>query len=127
MADGDMKIVSMERTPEERAAAEARYSSAAPSGPDYPYGLCISLGIDEMKKLGIDKLPDIGQEFHIYAVTHVTSVNASSSEGGDDSASISLQITEMGVMPEAEEDGEEDTFSKAAKTLYGKAESAEGE
>lgn len=132
MAD-DMKIVSMERTEAEKKAAEARYKDGpATSGPDFPWGLCLNLGKDEIAKLGIDDLPEVGDEFHIYAVAKVTRVSQSASEQGEDSKGVELQITHMGAMQEEEKatDGKEakaSGFSKAASKLYGKAESAESE
>jgi hypothetical protein len=128
MAIGDMNIVSMERTDAEKKAAEERYSTMAPSdGPDYPWGLCLNLGREELAKLGIDDLPAVGDEFHIYAVCKVTRVSQSASEQGEDSKGVELQITSMGAMPEDETKETQTAFSKAANKLYGKAESAEGE
>ena len=128
MADGDMKIVSMERTKKEKEDAEKRWSTDfAPDGPDYPYGLCLSLDEITLKKLGIEELPEIGDEFHIYAVCRVTRVSASASENGFSSQGVELQITEMGAMHEDDAEEQGDAFSKAASKLYGNAEKAEGE
>ena len=127
MADSDMKIVSMERTAKEKKAAEDRWKAEPSPGPDYPWGLQINLGKEELAKLGIDDLPEVGDEFHIYAVCKVTSVNQSVSEGGDDSKGVGLQITAMGAMHEDDAEEQGDAFSKAAKKLYGGAEKAEGE
>lgn len=126
--DGDMKIVSMERTAAEKKAAEERYKDGpATAGPDFPWGLCLNLGKDELAKLGITDLPEVGDEFHIYAVTKVTRVSASASEGGEDSKGVELQITHMGAMHEDEADAEEGAgaFAKAASKLYGSAEKSE--
>lgn len=120
----DMKIVSMERTEAEKKAAEKRYTEAAPSGPDYPWGLSINLGKDELEKLGITDLPEVGDEFHIYGVACVTRVSQSASEGGEDSKGVELQLTHLGVM---HDDDADENFSKAAAKLYGAAEAAEGE
>jgi len=125
MADGDMKIVDMKRTAAEQKAAQERYSIPSDAGPDYPYGLCLNLGKDELAKLGIDTLPEVGDEFHVYAVACVTRVSQSASQEGEDSKGVELQITQMGVLHEDEED--DGLTSKAARTLYGKAEKAEGE
>lgn len=119
-----MKIVSMERTTAEKKAAEERYKVMPSDGPDYPYGLCLNLGADELDKLGVKKLPAVGDEMHITAVCKVTRVSQSASEGGDDSKSVELQVTNMGVEPEAEEPT---AFQKKAKSLYKSAEKSEGE
>lgn len=115
------KLVAMERTAAEKKKAEARYTEASPSGPDYPYGLTINLGKDELDKLGLKELPEVGDELHVYAVCCVTRVSQSADKRGDDSKSVELQITHMGAMDEAKEESEEGSsgFSKAAGTLYG--------
>src|SRR5690348_9641609 len=125
MADGDMKIVDMSRTPAEKKAAQERYAIPSDAGPDYPYGLCLSLGKDELAKLGIEELPEVGDEFHLYAVACVTRVSQTASKDtGEDSKGVELQITQLGALLD---DDDDDLTSKAARTLYGKAEKAEGE
>lgn len=93
--------------------AEAK-SEVSPSmdAPEYPYGLCLRLGKDEIAKLGI-KVPSIGDKFSISASAVVKSMSASSGEGGD-YASIELQITDMDL----DEDAETKT-NKTAKKLFG--------
>jgi len=120
------KIVSMERTAAEKAKAEEACKAMPCEGPDYPWGLCLNLGKEELAKLGITKLPEVGDEFHIYGVACVTRVSQSANKEGDESKSVELQVTALGVMQEDEAD-EESGFSKAAAKLYGKGEKAEGE
>ena len=130
MAAKEAKLVSMERTAKEKTAAQKRMDAAiSDSGPDYPYGLTINLGKDELKKLGIDDLPAVGDEFHIMAVAKVTRVHQSASEQGDDSRGVELQITDMSTMHEGEEnegdegpqaEGSETRFGRAASKLYAK-------
>lgn len=109
-----MKLVNMERTEAEKKAAEERWEVESERGPDYPYGLCINLGADEMEKLGIKDLPEIGEQMSLTATVKVTSVSSYDSEGGGSSKSVSLQITEMGL-----DDGKS---TSAAEKLYGKKE-----
>lgn len=106
-----MKLVSMERTAAEKKAAEDRWKEDVESGPDYPYGLSICLGADEMTKLGLKDLPAIGTEMEITAKVKVTSVSSSESESGSGHKSVSLQITEMAI-----DDGAKPS---AAEKLYG--------
>lgn len=130
MADSDMNIVSMKRTAAEKKAMEALYKEGpVSSSEDYGYGLQLSLGKSELNKLGIKDLPEVGDEFHIYAVARVTSVSAQMSEKMADTRSVNLQITEMGAMHEddAANGDKGDSFAAAAAKLYGKAEKAEGE
>ena len=127
----DMKIVDMKRSDKDKKAAKKRMEVMPSDGPDYPWGLSLNLGKDELEKLGIKDLPKVGDEFHVYAVSKVTRVHQSASEGGDDSRGIELQITHMATMHEGEEEegdeGPDEKFKKAAGKLYGKAEKAEGE
>ncbi|MFM0151444.1 capsid staple protein [Paraburkholderia sediminicola] len=106
-----MKLVNMERTAAEKKAAEERWTVESETGPDYPYGLCISLGGDEMEKLGIKELPDIGTELNLTAVVKVTSISKSESEKGPGYKSVSLQIVEMAL--------DDDNGPSAADKLYG--------
>jgi hypothetical protein len=106
-----MKLVSMERTAAEKKAAEDRWKETADTGPDYPYGLCINLGGDELTKLGIKDLPSIGAEMSLTATVKVTSVSSSESEHDDGYKSVSLQITQMAL-----DDGSRES---AASKLYG--------
>ncbi len=63
----------------------------------YPYGLCLSIDTDELDKLGITELPEVGDEFQIRAVGKVTRVSASASEGSDEQRGISFQIMKMEI------------------------------
>lgn len=126
MADADMKIVSMERTAAEKKAAEERCKVSPCDTPDYPWGLNLNLGKEELDKLGLTELPAVGDEFHIYAVCCVTRVSQSASKGGDEHKGVELQITHMGAMLE-DEAKPQTAYAKAASKLYGSAERAEGE
>lgn len=114
-----MNLVSMARTAEEKKAAEDRYKAIGPSEEDYPYGLCLTLGKDELSKLGVTDLPKIGEPVYLYVVAKVTRVSASASEAGEDSQSVDLQVTQMALEepPKAEE--AEDKRSPAER-VYGK-------
>jgi len=90
----DGQLVDMARTPAEKKAAEKLYSIPS-KGPDYPYGLTIRLEDSDLKKLGYDELPDVGDECYFYVVCKVTSVRSNATENGGD-RSVELQITEMG-------------------------------
>lgn len=106
-----MSLVNMERTAAEKKAAEERWNAEVETGPDYPYGLCINLGSDELAKLGIKDLPAVGSELEMTAKVKVTSVSSSESEHGDGHKSVSLQVTDMSL-----DDG---AGPSAAEKLYG--------
>lgn len=63
-------------------------------GPEYPYGLRICLGTDELKKLGIEKLPELGKEIAISAKGTVCAVSENENLYGKNQ-SLDLQITDM--------------------------------
>ena len=121
-----MKIIDMARTAKEKKAAEERYKVSPSTGEDYPYGLTLNLGKDELEKLGIDDLPAVGDEKYFYVACKVTRVHALASENYE-SIGVEMQITKMALEepPKEEEkeskreDGNQD-FKAAAKTLYGK-------
>lgn len=66
------------------------------SGPDYPWGLQITLDDAALTKLGIKELPDAESEAHIMAVGKVTRVS-STSEGGKTRRSMEIQIMKLNV------------------------------
>lgn len=101
MADG---LVDMKRPKSDDKAGEM--ALPADEGGQYPYGLCLHLNDEELKKLGIKELPRVGVEFHLMAVAMVTGVSESASEKHQD-RNVSLQITMMQVMEEAPHKGEE--------------------
>ena len=116
-----MKIVSMARTAKEKKAAEERYKVAPSSGEDYPYGLTLNLGKDELEKLGIDDLPAVGDEQYFYIACKVTRVHASASEN-DESKGVEMQITKMALEESPKEEEDEDKKDKRTpgQILYGK-------
>lgn len=91
-----MKPVSMKREKDD----EDDYSTAPieAMAPDYPYGLCIHLGPQELKKLGMKELPQVGTEFPLAGVVKVTRTEQSAAEGErEESRSVTLQITDLAV------------------------------
>jgi hypothetical protein len=98
------KMVSMANTPAEVKKDAAMMSApvSMPSGPKYPYGLCISLDDDCLKKLGLDgDMPAVGEVIHFTAIAKVTSASMNDREttdgGSEQCCRIELQITDMGV------------------------------
>lgn len=63
--------------------------------PRYPYGLCISLGKEELEKLGITALPKVGGEMMITAKAVVKSTSAYDTQGEGTDMRVELQITDM--------------------------------
>lgn len=87
-------MINMQMSKEEAA----EYSGATPSAdnaPKYPYGLCLCLNDDAMKKLGLTTLPAVGTKMNLTAVVVVTSVGSSQQQDGDAEVRADLQITDM--------------------------------
>lgn len=84
----------------------------------YPHGLRISLGKEELKKLGIQDIPKVGEEIKIEAIVEVVEVS-SEAEGGDErSHRVSLQIKEMEVNNKKELKEQEEQL-ESYQVLYG--------
>lgn len=95
----------------ELSAAEAKQEvSPDTDGPKYPWGLCLTLDNDALKKLNIDTLPVIGSKLRLIAEVEVSGVRAYSSQQSESDTSMDLQITDMSLSGE----------SSAASVLYGK-------
>lgn len=98
-----MKLVDMSLSPAESKEAMGTMlcGPSEPKGPEYPYGLSLSLEKVSLDKLGIAERPAIGTEFTLVAKVKVTGSSESETEyeGGDkhESKSVSLQVTEMAL------------------------------
>jgi hypothetical protein len=115
MADAT-KLVDMAYTKAELKEEKAEAMSGYPS--PYPWGLCLSLEKDELSKLGIKTLPNVGDEWHLLAVAKVTGVNQSARENEDEETRVGLQITMMQVILQesaAEEKREKETPAAEAR------------
>ncbi len=100
-----MDLVSMKK-PQDNSGDKEDYDK-----PAYSYGLCISLGVDELSALGITELPPVGTEMMVYAAAYVKTVSARETQDGSD-MSMEIQITDMSI-------GGHDRQDAAAKNLYG--------
>ncbi len=91
-------LTSMARTPAELKEANGP-SKYVPS--KYSYGTSINLNKEEMEKLGIKELPELGDEYRIVGVAKVTRASSTATQGGKDT-SMELQITHMDLTHEDE-------------------------
>ena len=66
--------------------------------PMYSYGLCISLGKEELEKLGIEKLPQAGSEMMLTAKAYVKTVRESQEKDGVEE-NVELLICAMDIEP----------------------------
>lgn len=111
------KLVEMKYTKAEAKAEATKYDSIA-GQPEYPWGLQIRLEDEELTKLGIKSLPDVGGEFHLTIVAEVQSATETKMASGKTDRCVCLQITMLGVdltESAAEEKGEKSTPASEAK------------
>lgn len=98
LSERDAVLVSMKNAKKKDKKKDA--GCCVPScGPDeaYPYGLRIELNEDSLDKLGIDKLPGVGDEMEVEAKVEVQSVSENAYQDGENRRSVSLQITKMSL------------------------------
>ena len=113
-------MVSMERTPAEKAEARAEMEMppAVSALPDVPYGLRITLTESELEKLGIDiddknDEPSVGDMIHLFCMAKVTCVS-SEDTGQGKRQRVELSIVSMAAEDEDDED-EPDADDKQRK------------
>lgn len=116
-------MVPMERTEKERERDDLGASKESDKKPMYGYGTRLTLEDAELKKLGVDELPEVGDEFHIAAVGEVIAVRNNAFEDGREEKCVEVQITHMGAI---HEDAEEDD-RKPGEVLYGRHEDENAE
>lgn len=109
-------MVDMKLTPKEVKEEKAEAKAYEP--PPYPWGLCIRLEKDELDKLKLAALPNVGDEVHITAVGRVTGVSSAMRDQNDEDKTVSIQITMLELANEGAEDGDE---SAKAENAEGKA------
>lgn len=102
MADAK-KLVSLKRTPEDKRKDMGGPAPAEAMAPDYPWGTCLHLDLDELEKLGMKKLPEVGSVLTLTAKVMVTRRTESQASpeytmgDADESKSIDLQITDAAI------------------------------
>lgn len=105
-----MALVDLKMSKKDMAA------EASPVGEQsqYPWGVCLTLDTDELKKLGVKELPRVGDEYHIEAVGEVTTVSESDSPSGE-VRSVRIQIQMMEIENEGQESGDESVAEEEAE------------
>ena len=106
-----MAMINMKSKPEMEEMPGAMEEDA----PEYPYGLCMHLGTDELTKLNITTLPEVGSTMMLHASVFVKSTSAYGTQGGGKDTKVDLQITDMEILPA---EGKSDNTAMAAM-LYG--------
>lgn len=107
------KMVDMRRSPEEKK--EVMDGPAMPDMPDYPYGLCISLGDEELAKLDLDCTDcESGDTIDLRAFAKVTSISKND-YNGKQTTRIELQIVQLAVESEDQEVEEEEASGRSKR------------
>jgi hypothetical protein len=88
-------LADMKRTKQEIKAEAKEWSTGEDR--EYGYGLCIRLEEEDMAKLGMKTLPQVGDTFVIEAVGRVESSYQSQSVSNKDDQAFSLQITHLSL------------------------------
>lgn len=112
------KYADMSMSPAEAAEMSGPVSMA--NTPKYPYGLCISLGKDELEKLGLDHTEiEVSDFLHVHALAKVTSKSNCETESGENPR-VELCLCFMEIEDEGMEDEEEevDEPKSVTKRLY---------
>lgn len=109
-----MKLIDMKLSPEKQSEMKSEATIGGGDQDQYPYGLQIRLGKDELEKLGIKNLPSPNQVAVLTAQVEVTSVSSYDTQQGEDK-SISLQITDLSLSAFGEEAEEKEN---PADVLY---------
>lgn len=115
-----MKLVDIAYTAKERKEEAAEMMPGGkPKGPEYPYGLQLTLNEETLSKLGIEELPRVGDELRVEAVAKVTSVSMRSDKSDEDERCVNLQITELAREPDGagQVSGKPGTSSKPKRTV----------
>lgn len=95
-----MKMTDMKMTKREKKRMFG--SPVETNGSDYPWGLTLNLDAAALKKLGVEDLPEAGEECIIHATGKVTRVSESANEKESDH-SVDIQITKLALVCEEDE------------------------
>jgi hypothetical protein len=102
--------------------SESGSNEVAMSSPEmkYPYGLRLELNDETMKKLGLEKLPEVGEVLELNAKVIVERVSQNETKDGGKRQDMSLQITDMELCEcDEKDDDNEDDNKSIEKKLYG--------
>lgn len=89
-----MKMISMELPDGQGKASEMPEEMESPR---YPWGLQLHLENEQLKALGIESLPKVGESLTIVAKVKVTRCGEEEMEGEEVRRNMALQVTEMGL------------------------------
>lgn len=92
-------LVSMKRTPAEKQGdPDGCCVSDGHESPDYPWGLRLHLGDEQLAALGMTKLPPATTPVMLHAQAIVIGTSEETVDGGKPNRRLELQITDLAVM-----------------------------
>lgn len=91
-----MDMVNMKLTKEKREP-KGETALTNSEGPEYPYGLSISLDNDGLEKIGIKEMPELGKTMILHAKVEVTNISENQNQREKPHRSLVLQITDMAI------------------------------
>lgn len=98
------KLVDMEMDDESILDAPCPMPMPKPRGPQYPWGLRITLTDKELQKLGMEADCSIGDYLDMRAFACVTSISKDTDSDGNAYCRVELQIEKLAVEDEMAED-----------------------
>lgn len=108
-----MALVEMKRSKADRKKTAEQ--TVGGGGEDYPYGLRVNLDHESLAKLGIDKMPSVGDKLHLHAHAHVVSAEERSTEGGKKHRHVGLELRKMQVGESGDETAQQTRMAHGAK------------
>lgn len=87
-----------------KADKKERMAGMEVGGNDYPWGLTITLDAQALKKMGIEELPDAGDECQMQAIGKVTRVSQSANANDENDRSVEIQITNLALLSQDTDD-----------------------
>lgn len=88
-------LVSMKRTRKDKKNSGHEIST---SGEDFPFGLSLNLDDESLAKLGITKLPGVGEEMIVAGIGKVESVSERS-DSNRKSRNVTIQLEKLAIGP----------------------------
>lgn len=105
----------MKMTDLKRTKADMKTANQPPKveADPYPSGTRLSLGEDEIGKLGMKELPKVGQKMHVRAHAVVHSVSRDERTGGKPHRRLELQVQKLSVEPRGKSGADADSMEDA--------------
>lgn len=102
-------MVSMKRTPAERAERLAQMNAPTVTPDEYPFGLSICFDENDLEKLDLDDEDvEVGDYLHLFAMAKVTNVSKSQGPDGTPHCRIEMVLARIAVEDEDLEEAPDD-------------------